>query len=764
MVPASHSLVSTTTGNDEREVSLHSNTGPTGNQVSDKGISARSMIEALLAGLQASSNCFGPLRMAIDGIGKLAEIYKRGSDQSKEYEKLQKKLKDILQIIDQHTGSDRRLIMTDSVKQVYSDIKAEAKRAEEKQARNTGRQITDALRDSDDVLACYNRIADHMQRLMLNVILSTFETAKGQEAESRLTKMSSVESAFYNSHAVSRGGCAPHTRKPQIDLLIEWARTPGAGKTCWMNGMAGTGKTTIAYTVCERLGTQLGASFFCSRTLPECRQVGYIIPCVSRQLARFSAPFHRALDRVLESEPDVHCRKLQLQYEKLIVEPLMEVHESLPALEFVVAIDALDECEDPESVGQILDLLLSKDYDLPIRFLVSSRPESQICQRMADRKDGSPEEARLVLHDLDSEGVRSDIEAYMRHELKNVELKSEQWFVILEQCGVLFIYASTICRFIRQGHATDTIDELVETIMNSPYIPTKGENSIDTLYHTILAAAFGQDDMTEKNTTRMKALLESVICAIEPMSLNTIAELLGLKSTKQVEGLLQPLRSVLNVAKDTGLVTTLHASFPDFMLSHDRSQDFSCDHTLRHATMAETCLRLIDMAEPKVNICGLPSSHLLDNQVQGLKGRVRQAISPGLDYACRHWSTHLDRGEYRESLLEPVRQFFFHRLLLWMEVLNLKGNMRYGTRIIQRAEIWCKKHAALDEIAKMAHDAGRFVSVYANHPSRPVLGNGSANAGAVGHLGGFEHIDPVDEPVRRRNTTCGADRRRDRHA
>ncbi|CCO37174.1 hypothetical protein BN14_11327 [Rhizoctonia solani AG-1 IB] len=335
---------------------------------------------------------------------------------------------------------------------------------------------------------------------------------------------------------------------------------------------------------------------------------------------------------------------------------------------------------------------------------------------MANRTDGSSDEARLVLHDLDSEGVRSDIETYMRHELKGVILTSAQWSTILDQCGVLFIYASTICRFIRQGHATDTIDELVETIMNSSYIPMKGENSIDTLYHTILSAAFRQDDMTENNTRRMKALLESVICAIEPMNLNTIAELLGLKSIKQVEGLLQPLRSVLNVAKDTRLVTTLHASFPDFMLSRDRSQDFSCDHTTRHAIMAEACLRTIDMAGPKINICGLPSSHLLDSQVEHLDEQVRQAISPGLAYACRHWSSHLDRGEYRDSLLDPIRRFFFDRLLLWMEVLNLRGDMRYGMGIVQHAERWCAKHAAIDEITKMAHDAGQFVSVYANHP------------------------------------------------
>jgi hypothetical protein len=138
MVPAPHSLVSNPTGHDEREVSLDSNIGPTDKQVPDKGISARSVIETLLAGLQASSDCFGPLRMAVDGVGELAEVYKvseidafscpwlilakRGSDESKEYEKLKKKLEHILRDIAQHTGSTNRLFMTPSIEQIYRSV------------------------------------------------------------------------------------------------------------------------------------------------------------------------------------------------------------------------------------------------------------------------------------------------------------------------------------------------------------------------------------------------------------------------------------------------------------------------------------------------------------------------------------------------------------------------------------------------------------------------------------------------------------------
>ncbi|KAF8748135.1 ribosomal large subunit assembly [Rhizoctonia solani] len=634
---------------------------------------------------------------------------------------LRKRMDGIMQDLTELKRCSAEFAMTGSIQRIIADIQEEAETINEanQKAISAGGRLKSIVEGTEHMIDCYSRIDEHLQRLaprskggvnrkiMIPMLRPVIGVTSGQGSVRRVS--------LYDSGGVKRGRCAPETRKSQIDLLLQWASNPDSGRTCWMNGMAGTGKTTIAYTVCERLGSQLGASFFCSRTISECRQVKSIIPCIAYQLARFSVPFSRALDSVLKADPDVHRRNLKLQYEKLICEPLAKEIKSMPP-DVIVVIDALDECEDPESVEQILDLLLSPDYKLPIRYLVSSRPEKEICARMAARTDGG-EETLLVLHDLESEAVKADIAVYMRGELKRVPLSEDQWSGILEQCGVLFIYASTACRFILQGHKSDTLDEVVLAIIESSFKPARGGNPIDSLYLTILRSAFGQVDMSEADAQRMRDLLETVVCAVEPMKLETIASMLELRSVKHVHSLLQPLRSVLNIAKGTGEVSTLHASFPDFILSHDRSSDFWCDQPGRHATMAEACLRIIGAAEPKMNICGLPSSYLLDSEVEDLDERVRGAISPGLAYACQHWSTHLYRGEYRAPLVDHVRTFFFDNLLLWMEVVNLVKKMRHGTGIIQQAEKWCTKHTVPEDISRIAHDAVQFVSVYANHPT-----------------------------------------------
>ncbi|ELU39274.1 hypothetical protein AG1IA_06696 [Rhizoctonia solani AG-1 IA] len=246
------------------------------------------------------------------------------------------------------------------------------------------------------------------------------------------------------------------------------------------------------------------------------------------------------------------------------------------------------------------------------------------------------------------------------------------------------------------------------------------DQSIDSLYSTILTTAFKTSGMSKSNTERMKEVLGSVICAVEPMKRDAIVSLLRLNSLQHLDSLLQPLRSVLNISEESGLVTTLHASFPDYLLSRDRSGDFWCDPESRHASLAEACLQAIEASEPKINICGLPSSCLLDSEVEGLNERVQRAISPGLAYACQHWSAHLYRGGYRSALVDRVHYFFYNNLLLWMEVVNLLKKMRHGTGIIQQAERWCtvrQKHTIPEDLSKIAHDAVQFVSVYANHPT-----------------------------------------------
>jgi len=113
----------------------------------------------------------------------------------------------------------------------------------------------------------------------------------------------------------------PNTRQKILDDLMKWAKEPHSSRLYWMNGMAGTGKTTISYSFCKQLQENglLVANFFCSRSLAECSDIRYIIPAAARQLARSCPQFAPALLEVLGA--DFQLPSLGNQLKRLISEP-----------------------------------------------------------------------------------------------------------------------------------------------------------------------------------------------------------------------------------------------------------------------------------------------------------------------------------------------------------------------------------------------------------------------------------------------------------
>jgi hypothetical protein len=74
----------------------------------------------------------------------------------------------------------------------------------------------------------------------------------------------------------------------------------------------------------------------------------------------------------------------------------------------VVVIDALDECDDGDAFRLFLEILLKLAADLPIKFLVTSRPEPAIREKML-----APGYSRsvLYLHDIEEWIVEGDIKS-----------------------------------------------------------------------------------------------------------------------------------------------------------------------------------------------------------------------------------------------------------------------------------------------------------------------------------------------------------------
>ncbi|CAE6496932.1 unnamed protein product [Rhizoctonia solani] len=689
----------------------------------------------------ASASGLGPLKTVVQGLIECIEIFEDAAQGQQAYIELQAELEETFKRLQQYLALSPTIVA--SVSHVCVLIQKEIEDLKSQQTRPRKRRLSGGMDDETNVLASYKRMRTQLQHLPLDISISTLAIIEQHAMDARLEKLAPAISARYNlenKNIPRRGPCTEGTRTKVLDAMYQWAICKDTGNIYWMSGMAGTGKTTIAYTLCKRLDVgsnrNLGASFFCSRSLPECRSVGRIIPSIAYQLAQRFQPYQHVLCEAIKNNPDAQDGGPGVQFESLIVGPLSDpkVKEAFP-LNVVVVIDALDECEDATSTRQILDTLSIKLKGLPIKFVVSSRPEAAIRDLM--EKNGSWVSSRVVLHELDSGEVQTDIKTYLEAELTPISPSLVEIEKLVERAGVLFIYAATVVRYV--GHDNfrrqprQRLKMVLETTKKQGGAQTK---AIDELYGAILEAAVNDDQLELEDIDDMKLILNTVICAKAPLTVDALNGLLNLGEVDRVDAALRPLWSVLHIMQPNKTVTTLHASFPDYLTDPKRSSsDWHCDPAAHNRVLAERCFEYIRHTKPQFNICRLPSSFLYDHEVEDMDSRVQEFISSELRYACQYWSAHLDGSDAADAstLMTLLDYFLTTNLLLWVEVMNLTKNISATPANLSIAKRWAmvskilfghsqltlqliKPHSPSRGLVDLIHDAMRFTNSVISSP------------------------------------------------
>lgn len=105
-------------------------------------------------------------------------------------------------------------------------------------------------------------------------------------------RLKHVPGALFNAYGQDHHACHPATRREVLGEIQGWAEHAMGKSIFWLNGMAGTGKSTIAYTVAEWLHqpgastcATLGASFFFKRGERDRASAALFFPTIVRQLA-----------------------------------------------------------------------------------------------------------------------------------------------------------------------------------------------------------------------------------------------------------------------------------------------------------------------------------------------------------------------------------------------------------------------------------------------------------------------------------------------
>ena len=486
------------------------------------------------------------------------------------------------------------------------------------------------------------------------------------------------------------------TRVEILDDLEHWASDNAGPRVCWLSGMAGIGKSSIALTLSERLDDKLmlGASFFCSHSSDNAR---LIVPTIAYMLGRVSPTIRSAISRVLVNNPDVAFDTLLQQFRYLVVQPVQDTIPDSVKLYKVVVIDALDECSDLSTVELFIKAVLTYSFQIPLKFLITSRPESRIRNAFRHLCARSPEiEAlrEIPLHDIPKAIVQDDIRTYLRHSLFEIaerdvfsqstsDWPSEREFsILLDRSNGLFIYAATAVRYI-DASDVDFRERLADVTCMEPFHALQTEE-IDSLYQHIITKAFVR--IMPRELSRRSDVLAAIICLQTPLSIDAIASLLNLER-RDIQVALSPLHSVLHVPEH-GQVEVFHASFRDFILDRTRSTVYSVDSSDAHHKLVGKCLKCLNTSlrynitnSPECTMVGVLPYEIADPSI----------IPDSLRYSGLYWASHLAETLAHPPtdvtlLLNHLCTFSNEHILHWFECLSALRQLESGLKSLVKAQ------------------------------------------------------------------------------
>ncbi|MCJ1310508.1 hypothetical protein MMC25_004172 [Agyrium rufum] len=317
-------------------------------------------------------------------------------------------------------------------------------------------------------------------------------------------------------------------------FIKEWIEDPRGKSIFWLKGMAGTGKSTLSRTIAQECADrhQLSASFFFKRGEGDRSNAARFFPTLTTQLIIAVPALNPLICNVVDQDPTILRKTLREQFHQLIWQPLFQLQsQSQWIKKVVIVIDALDEC-DREGDIKIIILLLSQLQELvPLRTLVTSRPELPIRLGFKRLKEGSYQD--FILQDIPPPIVKHDILVFLRHEFAEFRAsfslnsdwpKQEDIDSLVCMAIPLFNFAKTICLFVKDLRLNPK--QRLAIILR--YKAASQASNLDRTYLPVLDQLLvGQ---TKVETARLIKEFQEVVGAIivlaSPLSVVALAELL----------------------------------------------------------------------------------------------------------------------------------------------------------------------------------------------------------------------------------------------
>ncbi|KAJ8065097.1 hypothetical protein OCU04_005810 [Sclerotinia nivalis] len=487
-----------------------------------------------------------------------------------------------------------------------------------------------------------------------------------------LDKLRSAENAAFDSHDEEHNArCYQGTRAELLRQIYSWAGDRGSERIFWLNGMAGTGKSTISRTVAQNFVDmgELGASFFFKRGEGDRGHAGMFFATIVTQLVQKLPSLAPYVQHAIEADPGISRKALKQQFDILVLQPLGKIRtDPQKSSSIVIVVDALDECDREEDVRTIIRLFSQVQHiaSAQLKFFLTSRPELPI---------------RLGFEDIREHELAIIREDYNKSVTQNRQLPAD-WpdhTIVQSLVGMaipLFIFAITVCRFINDRKCGQPKDQLAKVLK---YQSRSQASKLDATYLPVLDQLLVGVTILER-----RGLLEdfqqavgSIVILASPLSATSLDRLLGVPEGT-VDSRTDLLHSVLSIpSRPDHLIRLLHLSFRDFLTDTEKRETnpFWVDEKDAHKKLATRCLKLLSTGENlKKDICNLRTPELLRADID--KQTIDSHLPSEIQYACQYWVYHLKESGNSIHDGDQVHNFLKCHFLHWLESLSLIGRLR----------------------------------------------------------------------------------------
>jgi NACHT domain len=425
--------------------------------------------------------------------------------------------------------------------------------------------------------------------------------------------------------------CQKGTRDEVLANLSAWAGGNPEHPVCWLEGPAGSGKSTIANTIAQQYDHHgndkqpvLAFGFSFSRGKADRSDTIKFVPTFAYQLTKALPGVEPHILSSLMNEQSIADLRLQDQIMKLIINPIIGFQNQHTIPPMIIVVDGLDECSDDDGLQKLIQLLIRiTDHISSFRLLFTSRPESHI-QQIFEIASITDKVYSLSLRDFDA---CNDISNYLQLEISQIRQRNDALMrdvphpwpsrqeleVLVKQSDGLFIYASTLVKFVADKKGLP--QEKLQVAMTT-------HRGVDPLYDQVLSAAQSFDYFEQ--------VVGTIIYLRYSLTVNELGGLLQLSSSCIRQGL-RGCQSIFAIPDtDQEPVHPYHASLRDFLMDQNRAKAHFLDPQKFRISILVCCLRLIGMNE---------------NYPEDDKH---------LRYACKNWCYHLSDAFSHQVTIDMI--------------------------------------------------------------------------------------------------------------